>query len=98
MDVTGDDPMRVVVPTFRPDITRPADLVEEVARIHGYDKFEATLPTGPTGGLTQEQRRLRRLHRSLAGIGLSQAINLPFVGVPDLDRLGLVTRGKTSSP
>lgn len=93
MEVVGDDPMQVTVPTFRPDVTRPADLVEEVARIHGYDKFEPTLPTGPTGGLTAEQRRLRRVHRSLAGLGLAQAINLPFVGVADLSRLGLGTEG-----
>ncbi|MGH8945590.1 MAG: phenylalanine--tRNA ligase subunit beta, partial [Acidimicrobiia bacterium] len=87
MEVGPGDPMTVTVPTYRPDITRPADLVEEVARLHGYDEFEATLPTGPAGGLTIEQRRLRRLHRALTGIGLTQAINLPFVGVDDLAQL-----------
>ena len=88
MEVLGQDPMQVVVPTFRPDVTRPADLVEEVARIHGFDKFAATVPTGPAGGLTPEQRRLRVLHRALAGIGLNQAVTLPFVGEGDLTRLG----------
>lgn len=88
MEVTGQDPMQVVVPTFRPDVTRPADLVEEVARIHGFDKFAATVPIGPAGGLTAEQKRLRVLHRALAGIGLSQAVTLPFVGEEDLLRLG----------
>jgi phenylalanyl-tRNA synthetase beta chain len=89
MEVSGDDPLEVLVPTFRPDVTRPADLVEEVARIHGFDKFEATVPTGPAGGLTPEQRRLRALHRSLVGIGVSQAVTLPFVGEEDLVRLGI---------
>ena len=88
MEVAGDDPMEVVVPTFRPDLTRPADLIEEVARIHGFDKFGATVPTGTAGGLTVEQRRLRLLHRALAGIGLTQAVTLPFVGEEDLIRVG----------
>jgi len=89
MEVRGQDPMQVVVPTFRPDVTRQADLVEEVARIHGFDKFAATVPTGPAGGLTAEQRRLRVLHRALAGIGLNQAVTLPFVGEADLRWFGI---------
>jgi phenylalanyl-tRNA synthetase beta chain len=88
MSVSGSDPLIVTVPTYRPDLTRPADLVEEVARIHGYDSFEATLPTGPTGGLTHEQRRSRRLTNSLAALGLHQAIHLPFVNPEDLARMG----------
>ncbi|HEU4319561.1 MAG TPA: phenylalanine--tRNA ligase subunit beta [Acidimicrobiia bacterium] len=89
LEVESGDPLRVTVPTFRPDLTRPADLVEEVARVHGFDKFEATLPTGPAGGLSPEQRRLRQLHAGLVGIGISQAINLPFVSLDDLAALGL---------
>lgn len=91
LKVTPGDPMRVTVPTFRPDLTRPADLVEEVARVHGFDKFEATLPKGPAGGLTEEQRRQRRLHAVLVGMGVSQAINLPFVSVTELTDLGFDT-------
>ncbi|MGB7859540.1 MAG: phenylalanine--tRNA ligase subunit beta [Acidimicrobiia bacterium] len=91
MEVDGVDPMRVVVPTFRPDVTRKADLVEEIARIHGFDKFEATLPTGPSGGLTREQRNMRTVQSSLSGIGLDQAINLPFVNPEDLESLGMET-------
>src|SRR5690606_8772057 len=72
MGVEGTDPMTVTVPTFRPDVARPADLVEEIARIHGFDRFEPTLPTGPTGGLTAEQRRQRKLGETLVGAGLFQ--------------------------
>jgi phenylalanyl-tRNA synthetase beta chain len=90
MSVSGDDPMTVTVPTYRPDVTRPADLVEEVARIHGYDKFGATVPTGPAGYLTQQQQRLRLAHQSLAGIGLNQAVTLPFVGEDDMRALDRV--------
>lgn len=93
MEVEGSDPMTVTVPTFRPDLTRSADLVEEIARIHGYDQFDATLPTGPAGGLTPQQTRQRKLNSTLVGIGLSQAINLPFVSVDDLNGLGIDTDG-----
>jgi phenylalanyl-tRNA synthetase beta chain len=88
MEVSGDDPMTVTVPTYRPDVTRPADLVEEVARIHGFDKFGATVPTGPAGFLTPEQTRLRKLRNVLAGAGLAQTVTLPFVGEDDMARLG----------
>jgi phenylalanyl-tRNA synthetase beta chain len=93
MAVTDGDPMLVTVPTYRPDVTRPADLIEEVARIHGFDKFEATLPTGPAGGLTKEQTRQRELNSVLLGIGLTQAIGLPFVSVEDLNALSADTDG-----
>jgi phenylalanyl-tRNA synthetase beta chain len=94
LTVDGVDPMTVTVPTFRPDLTRPADLVEEVARIHGYERFEATIPRGPAGGLTPQQLRQRELHHALTGIGLSQAINLPFVSIEELRGIGIETDGK----
>lgn len=79
MGVEGEKPMKVTVPTFRPDVERPADLIEEIARIHGFDKFDATIPTGPAGGLSIEQRRARQLRAALASAGLYHAVNLPFV-------------------
>ncbi|MDX1468737.1 MAG: phenylalanine--tRNA ligase subunit beta [Acidimicrobiia bacterium] len=88
MEVKGSEPMEVTVPTFRPDVTRPADLIEEVARVHGFDKFGASLPTGPAGGLTPAQRRERTLRSTLASIGLDQAVNLPFVGEDDVAVFG----------
>lgn len=88
MEVAGSDPMEVTVPTFRPDVTRPADLVEEVARIHGFDKLEASLPTGPAGGLTHAQRRERILRSALTSAGVDQAVNLPFVGEHDVAVFG----------
>ena len=87
MEVSGEDPLHVRVPTFRPDVTRPVDLIEEVARIYGFDKFDSTIPVGAAGRLTVEQRRERLLHRVLAGAGLSQAVTLPFIGDSDLEGL-----------
>ncbi len=85
MTVEGVEPMTVTVPTYRPDLIRAIDLVEEVARLRGLDWFEETLPTGPAGGLTAMQRRARMVREVLTGAGLSQAVNLSFLGLDDLD-------------
>jgi phenylalanyl-tRNA synthetase beta chain len=87
VDVDGDA-MRVTVPTYRPDLTRPADLIEEIARLADFDTFGETVPTGPAGGLLIEQRRARTLRDVLAGLGLQQTINLPFVSSEELAAFG----------
>ncbi len=79
------DAATVRVPTLRRDLTRPADLTEEIARLADYDSFGETLPTGPAGGLTPTQHRTRRLHGLLRGLGLHQAMNLTFVSGEELD-------------
>jgi phenylalanyl-tRNA synthetase beta chain len=85
----GRDPLTVTVPTYRPDVRRSADLVEEVARIHGYDKIPETLPLGPGGGLTEAQLAERRVRGLMTGLGFSEAQSWSFVGAEDLDHLGL---------
>lgn len=74
---------RVSVPTWRPDIHGPADLVEEVIRIHGIDKVPSTpLPrssTVPLPVLTQMQKRVRAARRCLASRGLAEAMTWSFV-------------------
>jgi len=72
--------VKVVVPTSRPDITREADLIEELARLHGYDRIPTTLPALRPCGETNNfslgwERKIRCL---LAGEGLAEVINLPF--------------------
>ena len=89
MTVSGADPLVVEIPTNRPDLTRPIDLVEEVARLHGYDHIPETLPHGTGGGLTPTQRRTRLMRTVLAGAGLTEANTLGFISVTDLDLLGL---------
>ncbi|GAB2855756.1 phenylalanine--tRNA ligase subunit beta [Nocardioides pacificus] len=90
-DVTVDgDSLTAVVPSWRPDISEPFDLVEEVARIVGYDQVPSVLPPAPPGrGLTTEQRLRRRVGLVLAGAGFSEVISYPFVGDADWARLGL---------
>lgn len=67
----------VSVPPRRWDITIEADLIEEVARIYGYDRLPSTLPSGETvmGTLTQKQRFTRRIRHVLEGAGLTENIS-----------------------
>jgi phenylalanyl-tRNA synthetase beta chain len=77
-------------PSWRPDLTDPYDLVEEVARVVGYTNVPSVLPAAPAGrGLTKSQRLRRRVGFALAGTGLVEVKSWPFVGDADLDRLGL---------
>ena len=79
-----------VPPPWRPDITDPFDLVEEVARIVGYDQVPSVLPREAAGrGLTREQRLRRRVGRTLAGAGCVEVVSFPFVGDAAFDALGL---------
>jgi phenylalanyl-tRNA synthetase beta chain len=80
----------IMPPTFRPDLTREVDLVEEVGRIAGYDLAAETLPMHRTsGGLTKPQQVRRALRRALVGCGLDEAITYTFVAPDALDPLGL---------
>jgi phenylalanyl-tRNA synthetase beta chain len=84
------DRLSVAPPSWRPDINDPYDLVEEVARIVGYDQVPSVLPTAPAGrGLTREQRLRRRVGLGLAGAGYVEVLTYPFVGDADWDALGL---------
>ncbi|NEB78459.1 phenylalanine--tRNA ligase subunit beta, partial [Streptomyces sp. SID14478] len=89
-DVYGQDDLTVTVPSWRPDLTDPNDLAEEVIRLEGYENLPSTLPKPPAGrGLTERQRTHRRVGRALAGAGYVEALNYPFVGEAALDQLGL---------
>lgn len=90
--VGGEDTLHVTPPTWRPDLTTAEDLVEEVARIHGYDRIPSVLPTPPGGsGLTHGQRVRRLVADLLAGQGLSEVWSTPFVGADRYTALGLDT-------
>lgn len=90
MEVSGGDALLTVeVPTARPDLTRAVDLVEEVARLYGYDEIPETLPLGTGGGLKPVQRRARLLRSLLTGAGFMESNTLGFISGSDLDALGL---------
>jgi phenylalanyl-tRNA synthetase beta chain len=91
VSVEGDT-LTAVVPSWRPDLTDPYDLVEEVVRIVGYDQVPSVLPQAPAGrGRTDEQKLRRRVGLALAGAGLVETISYPFIGEDDWVRLGLRT-------
>ncbi|HDH03571.1 MAG TPA: hypothetical protein ENH15_04935, partial [Actinobacteria bacterium] len=75
--------------TRRPDVTRPADVVEEIARMHGFDSFADRLRRGNNGALKPEQLGARRLAAVMVGAGFCEAQTLSFIGQSDLDRLRL---------
>ncbi len=88
--VARDGALVVTPPSWRPDLTDPADLVEEVVRLGGYDSLPATLPRARAGfGLTPAQRLRRRAGRSLAAAGLVEVLSYPFLGVAELAALGI---------
>ncbi|MDG6102922.1 phenylalanine--tRNA ligase subunit beta [Dactylosporangium aurantiacum] len=78
----------VTPPSWRLDLVDPADLVEEVLRLDGYDRIPSVLPIAPPGsGLTVTQRRRRTVSRALADAGFTEALCYPFVGAATLDAL-----------
>jgi phenylalanyl-tRNA synthetase beta chain len=92
-EVRGDGDaavLDVVVPTWRPDLAAGVDLVEEVARLHGYDLIPSVPPRSPVGlGLTTDQRRRRAVAQVLADAGWVETLGYPFVGTAQLDALGI---------
>ncbi|MDN5895560.1 MAG: phenylalanine--tRNA ligase subunit beta [Nocardioides sp.] len=88
--VVDGDTLTATVPPWRPDMSDPFDLVEEVARIVGYDKVPSVLPPAPSGrGLPLIQKLRRRVGLVLAGAGWTESISYPFVGDADWSNLGL---------
>lgn len=83
----GQD-LLVYIPTYRPDIEMEADLIEEVARLYGYDKIKATLPRGNTtqGGLTTYQK-FRDYLEDLLARTFNEVINYSFINPRYFDML-----------
>ncbi|MGQ9732415.1 MAG: phenylalanine--tRNA ligase subunit beta, partial [Candidatus Zipacnadales bacterium] len=92
MEVTYEpgQPLRVTVPSFRPDIEREIDLIEEIAIVHGYENIPSTLPSivKEAGGLNERQRLRARLGELLRAAGLCETINLAMIDPKELHRLG----------
>jgi phenylalanyl-tRNA synthetase beta chain len=90
---TGEDGATLVTavpPTWRADLVQPADLVEEVLRLEGYDTIPSELPAAPAGrGLTERQVRRRGAARALAEAGFVEVLPFPFVAAATWDAFGL---------
>ena len=87
--VERGETLKVTVPTFRRDLEREIDLVEEVARTYGFDLIGATVPGGggPSAGLTDRQRLEKKMMTALTAQGLSQVVTYSFMDPGDLDLL-----------
>ncbi len=91
IEETGEpDSFVAVPPTFRPDLAREIDIVEEVGRRIGLDSIPRTLPhtTAQRGGLTARQRARRLVADALVGLGLSEAMTISLVAEHDVTRTG----------
>lgn len=88
--VEDDGFLRVTPPTWRPDLSEPIELVEDVIRLAGYDEVPSVLPlVAPGRGLTGEQKRRRTVGRALAEAGYTEVLCYPFVSPDVFDELGL---------
>jgi phenylalanyl-tRNA synthetase beta chain len=75
-----DGGFEVIRPSWRSDITHKTDLVEEIARIGGYDRIPVRLPVAPPGrGLTMNQKRRRQAISALVGSGHTEVLTYPFL-------------------
>jgi phenylalanyl-tRNA synthetase beta chain len=92
LDPTGGVTPDLLVrpPSWRPDLTDPSDLAEEVIRLEGYENIPVRMPRATAGrGLTARQRLRRTIGRVLAGAGYVEVISSPFGSAADADRLQL---------
>jgi len=85
-----DGAARTTVPSFRPDTSSETDVIEEIARHHGYARIPKTVRRSPDAGhLTPYQLDRRRVRRLLTGAGFNEVIPLPFLAPDAVARSGL---------
>ena len=101
VDRSNGDDWSVKTPGWRYDLTREADLIEEVAIFKGVDNLGETLPSIPQnlesfGAPESRHAFMMRVKHWAAGLGLNEAVNYSFVGNKDLDFLGLPSEGRVN--
>ena len=90
---TGDD-LEVSIPSWRYDTATEIDVIEEIARHHGYTAIGQTLPSSThIGALTRRQQDRRKLRGALVGVGVAEAMPMPFLAPGQLARCGLPDDG-----
>ncbi len=95
----AEDGYLVQIPSWRLDIEREIDIIEEIARLHGYDKFANTLPaySGEVRDLP-DARKDARLRSSLLALGYDEAISLTFISEEDARRFSKVAELDLANP
>ncbi len=96
-DSDGDGPdFDVTIPSWRLDSATEIDVIEEVGRLHGFSRIARTVPvTEQAGALTPRQHDRRQIRALLTGMGVTEAMPLPFLAPGDLARAGLGDDGIT---
>jgi phenylalanyl-tRNA synthetase beta chain len=89
--VSGEGDVRTVaIPSWRPDSDVEIDVIEEIARHHGYERVGKTVPKSTVHGtLSVRQHRRRLLREVLLGLGISEAMPNPFLAPDTLSRAGI---------
>ncbi|HET9058439.1 MAG TPA: phenylalanine--tRNA ligase subunit beta [Acidimicrobiales bacterium] len=89
----GDERLAVTMPSWRPDCTREVDLIEEIARMHGYENIPRQLPARPMAAtsLSREQKARRLVRDIIAGTGANEAWTTSFLSAEDMEKTGLST-------
>src|SRR6201981_2320000 len=83
----GAAKVEVTVPSWRLDVEREIDVIEEIARLHGYDNFANTLPAFAGAVIDQpDDRKDTKLRNSLLGLGYDEAVSLTFISSEDAKR------------
>jgi len=89
----------VRIPSWRLDVEREIDLVEEIARLHGYDKFANTLPSF-SGAVTEKPEALKdqRVRSLLLALGYTEAVSLSFISHEDAEQFSAVPVIEIANP
>ncbi len=95
----GEDSYLVHIPSWRLDIEREIDIIEELARLHGYDKFPNSLPaySGEVRDLPDAAKDAR-LRSSLLALGYNEAISLTFISKEDARRFSTAAELDLANP
>ena len=90
-DGDSDDTLTVLVPSFRPDIEREVDLIEEIARLYGFDKIPVTMPEGAVDAKLPPLNQVlqKSLRQTMVAAGFSEAINYSFVAADSFEKIAL---------
>lgn len=99
VEICSGELLRIAVPSYRIDLEREADLVEEVARLYGYDNIPTTLPKVDMSYPEQDMDRLQRLQiaEKLVTMGQTEAINYSFISATEIASLGFADTDQRNS-
>ena len=94
-----DEEFTVNIPSWRLDVEREIDLIEEIARLHGYDRFPNTLPAF-SGSVIElpEAAKDRKLRSSLLALGYNEAVSLSFISHEDAEQFSAVPVLELANP